>query len=124
MCEIRVRSRYLSRRSRAFLDPDVEVQSDLCTIGYTILLAMHTCCSCMLKRQWSGAAACVQSHIGSDPPESDGSLAAYLLRLRDPSTGQKISDERLLPHVGCISPFFWLLLPHYEIFGLGKIFRE
>eukprot|EP00208_Stichococcus_sp_RCC1054_P002339 CAMPEP_0206139828 /NCGR_PEP_ID=MMETSP1473-20131121/7467_1 /ASSEMBLY_ACC=CAM_ASM_001109 /TAXON_ID=1461547 /ORGANISM="Stichococcus sp, Strain RCC1054" /LENGTH=576 /DNA_ID=CAMNT_0053533745 /DNA_START=97 /DNA_END=1827 /DNA_ORIENTATION=+ len=42
----------------------------------------------------------VKERIGSDPPDSDGSLAAHLLRLRDPKSGQKICDERLLPHVG------------------------
>ena len=114
MCEIRVRSRNLSRRSRASLNPNVKVQFVLC-ITCTILLATHTCCSRMLKGQWGGVAACVQSRIGSDPPESDGSLAAHLLRLRDSNTGQKISDERLLPHVGCISPPFWPFLPLCEV---------
>lgn len=67
-----------------------------------------------------GAVAWVQDRIGSDPPESDGSLAAHLLRLRDPNTGQKISDDRLLPHVGCISPLFWFLLPLCKGFGRGQ----
>ncbi len=68
-----------------------------------------------------GAVAWVQDRIGSDPPESDGSLAAHLLRLRDPNTGQKISDDRLLPHVGCISPLFWFLLPLCKGFGRGHL---
>ncbi len=38
------------------------------------------------------------------PADDDDSLAAHLLRIRDPGTGQLISDDWLLPQ---ISVMFW-----------------
>lgn len=40
--------------------------------------------------------------MGASPPLSDQSLGAYMMRLRDPKTGQPLPDERLLPHIGMI----------------------
>lgn len=53
----------------------------------------------------------VQGRLGRDP-ESDGSLAAHLLRLRDPDTGAPISDARLLPHIGVPCPEPWTPIRH------------
>ena len=38
------------------------------------------------------------------PPcaDDDTSIAAHLLRLRDPATGQPLSDERLLPEIATL----------------------
>ena len=38
------------------------------------------------------------------PADDDDSLAAHLLRIRDPGTGQLLSDDWLLPQ---ISVMFW-----------------
>jgi hypothetical protein len=40
--------------------------------------------------------------MGTSPPISNQSLGAYMMRLRDPKTGQPLPDERLLPHIGMI----------------------
>jgi fatty acid synthase len=44
----------------------------------------------------------MQQRMGTSPPLSNQSLGAYMLRLRDPKTGQPLPDERLLPHIGMI----------------------
>jgi hypothetical protein len=44
----------------------------------------------------------MQQRLGTNPPLSDQSLGAYMMRLRDPKTGQPLPDERLLPHIGMI----------------------
>jgi hypothetical protein len=56
----------------------------------------------------------MQQRLGTDPPLSDQSLGAYLMRLRDPKTGQPLPDERLLPHIGMIC----------ELHGLQHVARE
>ena len=40
--------------------------------------------------------------MGTNPSMADQSLGAYMMRLRDPKTGQPLPDERLLPHIGMI----------------------
>lgn len=51
----------------------------------------------------------MQQRLGTDPPLSDQSLGAYLLRLRDPKTGRPLPDKRLLPQVGIICE------PHFTV---------
>ena len=46
----------------------------------------------------------LQMRARGPPAEDDDSLAAHLLRIRDPNTGQPLSDEWLLPQV---SVLFW-----------------
>ena len=44
-----------------------------------------------------GLLAGMRSRLGDSPPESDVSLGAHMLRLRDPNTGRPLPDKRLLP---------------------------
>ena len=39
----------------------------------------------------------MRRRLGDAPPESDASLGAHMLRLRDPKSGRPLPDERLLP---------------------------
>lgn len=44
----------------------------------------------------------LRQRLGPDPPLSDQSIGAHMLRLRDPATGRPLPDERLLPHIGMV----------------------
>ena len=59
-------------------------------------------CLVILQQQLSFEPAKVKAR--GPPSEEDSSIGAQLMRLRDPSTGQALADEYLLPQM---SVLFW-----------------
>ena len=59
--------------------------------------------------------------MGTSPPVADQSLGAFMMRLRDPKTGQPLPDDRLLPHIGMICKLHTPSLSLSEQFGSVRL---